>query len=258
MGVTWVAGDLENLHDLCMGTDALIHVAGVVNADAATFDQGNRQGTVNMLAAAGAAGVRRFVHISSLAAREPQLSNYGASKRAAEDAVAQSALDWSIVRPPAIYGPGDTDNLELFRLAKRGIIPLPPSGRLSLIHADDLARLIVTLAEQAPQRALYEADDGEPGGWSHRQYAQMIGEAVGRRPIILSLPRLILDLGATIDGLFRGQKAKLTRDRVSYMAHPDWVIDPALRPPPALWTPAIATTEGLKATADWYRAAGWL
>ena len=257
-GVTWLAGDLDNLGDLCAGADAALHVAGVVNADALTFDRGNRQGTETMLAAAQAAGVRRFVHVSSLSAREPQLSNYGASKRAAEDAVVASSLDWSVVRPPAIYGPGDTDNLELFRFAKRGIMPLPPRGRLSAIHADDLARLILVMAESAPTHTVYEADDGQPEGWSHIDYAKMIGAAVGRNPMTLALPKAALNLGAALDGMFRGRNAKLTRDRVSYMTHPDWVIDPAKRPPPSLWMPAIPTPDGLKATADWYRARGWL
>jgi nucleoside-diphosphate-sugar epimerase len=257
-GVTWVAGDLDNPGDLRTGADAIIHVAGVVNADVATFDKGNRQGTVNMLAAASAAGVKRFVHVSSLSARSPELSNYGASKRAAEDAVVASPLDWSVIRPPAIYGPRDTDNLELFKFAKRGIMPLPPKGRLSAIHADDLARLILGMAERAPARAFYEADDGQAEGWSHKDYAQMIGAAVGRNPMTLALPKAALNLGAALDGMFRGDKAKLTRDRVSYMTHPDWVIDPTKRPPASLWTPQIATPDGLKATADWYRAEGWL
>ncbi len=256
--VSWIAGDLEKPSDLCAGAEAVIHVAGVVNADAATFDKGNRQGTETMLAAAQAAGVGRFVHISSLSAREPQLSNYGASKCAAEDAVVASSLDWSIVRPPAIYGPGDTDNLELFRLAKRGIMPLPPRGRLSAIHAKDLAHLIVAMAETAPAQAFFEADDGQLGGWSHRDYARMIGAAVGRNPLTFALPKAALNLGAALDGMVRGAKAKLTRDRVSYMTHPDWVIDPAMRPPPSFWTPRIATPEGMKSTADWYRAEGWL
>lgn len=257
-GVTWIAGDLETPGDLCSDADSLIHVAGVVNADAATFDKGNRQGTENMLSAVQAAGVKRFVHVSSLSAREPQLSNYGASKRAAEDAVVASPLAWSIVRPPAIYGPGDTDNLELFRFAKRGIMPLPPKGRLSAIHAEDLARLIVAMVEAARPRSFYEADDSHANGWSHKEYAEMIGVAVGRNPLAMALPKAALNLGAALDGMVRGPKAKLTRDRVSYMTHPDWVIDPAKRPPASLWIPHIPTPDGLKATADWYRAKGWL
>ncbi len=257
-GVEWVAGSLDDaasLRLLCDGTDAVIHVAGVVNGDAATFDAGNRVGTVAMLAAAGD---RRFVHVSSLAARAPQLSNYGASKRAAEEAVVAAALDWRIVRPPAIYGPGDTDNLELFRMARWGVVPLPPGGRMSVIHAEDMARLIVALAQSDESRVLYEADDAMPGGWSHADFARTIGAAVGRKVVTIPLPRALVRTGARLDGLLRGARAKLTTDRAAYFCHPDWVIDAANRPPPRLWSPRIATAAGLAATAAWYRAAGWL
>ena len=92
-----------------------------------------------MLAAAEKAGVKRFVHVSSLAAREPKLSVYGATKAGSEALVSRSSIPTAIVRPPAVYGPGDKEMLELFRMAKRGFVLLPPQGRLSLIHADDLA-----------------------------------------------------------------------------------------------------------------------
>ena len=261
-GVTWVEGQLDapgGLIALVSGADAVIHVAGVVNAtDAKAFDTGNRVGTANVVSSASAIGIKRFVHVSSLAARLPRLSLYGASKRAAEDIVTASALDWRVVRPPAIYGPGDTDNLELFRFAKRGILPLPRAGRLSLIHVDDMARLIVALAEHDNGGVLYEADDGRPGGWQHEDYAYAIGDAVGRRPFIPRLPKAVLNLGATIDGAVRGPRAKLTRDRVAYMTHDDWTIEAALRPPAALWTPLVPTRAGLIATANWYRDHGWL
>lgn len=261
-GVAWVAGDLADeavLAQLCTGAEAVVHVAGVVNApDAAGFDAGNRLGTLAVLHAAEAARIDRFVHVSSLAAREPQLSNYGASKRAAEDAVVTSALDWRVVRPPAIYGPGDTDNLELFRFARRGVVPLPPKGRMSVIHATDLARLIVAMVEGGPSHAFYEADDAMPGGWSHADFARAIGSAVGRRPLTVPLPAALIRIGASLDKRLRGPRAKLTADRAAYFVHPDWTIDPARRPPSDLWTPQIATAAGLAATADWYRAAGWL
>ena len=205
-GIEWIAGSLDDttsLATLCDGADAVIHVAGVVNGDAATFDTGNRLGTVQMLAAATG---MRFVHVSSLAAREPQLSNYGASKRAAEDAVVASALDWRIVRPPAIYGPGDTDNLEVFRFAKWGVVPLPPGGRMSVIHADDLARLIVALAESDATRAFYEADDAMPGGWSHADFARAIGSAVGRKVVTIPLPAALVRVGAGSTRHYAGRR----------------------------------------------------
>src|SRR5687767_595612 len=114
--LSWVEGDLADraaLARLVEGADAVIHVAGVLNArDRAGFEDGNVAGTLAMLAAATAAGIRRFVFVSSLAAREPELSMYGGSKARAEALVESSGLDWSIVRPPAVYGPGDRETLE--------------------------------------------------------------------------------------------------------------------------------------------------
>ena len=259
--VTWIEGALDDeaaLSRLCARAQAVVHVAGVVNGDAAAFDAGNRAGTVSVLRAAEGAGAARFVHVSSLAAREPQLSIYGASKRAAEDAVAASTLDWRIVRPPAIYGPGDTENLELFRFARRGVVPLPPGGRMSVIHADDMARLIVALIDGGPTHALYEADDGMPGGWSHKDFGRAIGSAVGRKVLTVPLPVALVRVAAVIDGHLRGSKAKMTPDRAAYFCHPDWTVDPAKRPSPAFWRPQISTAAGLAATAAWYRNAGWL
>jgi nucleoside-diphosphate-sugar epimerase len=261
--VTWVAGDLHDraaLERLVSDADAVIHVAGVITGQtAAAFDKGNVEGTLAMLAAATAGGVHRFVHVSSLAAREPKLSLYGASKARSEELVHRSGLDWAIVRPPAVYGPGDKETLELFRMARMGVMLMPPKGRVSVIHADDLSRLLLALASPAaPSGVLIEPDDGKPGGWTHREFARALGTAVGTRPAILSSPGILLRLAARADQLFRREKAKLTVDRAAYFSHRNWVVEPKRAPSPELWHPRIETTQGLKATAEWYREAGWL
>src|SRR5438874_9908002 len=191
--VLWVSGSLDDrdaLERLVGDADAIVHVAGVISArDAAAFEHGNVTGTLAMLAAATAGGVHRFIHVSSLAAREPKLSLYGASKAKAEALVRSSGLDWAIVRPPAVYGPGDKETLELFRMAKLGLMLMPPKGRVSVIHADDLARLLLALADTAaPSNVLIEADDGKTGGWSHREFARALAAAVGTKPTIVSSP----------------------------------------------------------------------
>jgi uncharacterized protein YbjT (DUF2867 family) len=262
-GVTWIEGALDrpdSLDRLCDGADAVIHVAGVINAsDAAGFEAGNVTGTASMLDAAEKERVRRFVHVSSLAAREPKLSTYGASKAGSEALVGSSPLSCSIVRPPAVYGPGDQETLELFRMAKRGFVLLPPEGRLSLIHVDDLASLLLALADPAaPKGLLIEPDDGRHGGWTHKQFGQALGAALGRQVVTISTPRPILNLCAGIDRLVRRDRAKLTADRVAYFCHPDWMVDPGRGAPEALWRPQIDTTKGLADTVRWYREAGWL
>jgi len=262
-GVEWIAGDLHDrsaLELLIDDVDAAIHAAGVISGhNAATFELGNVGGTLAMLEAATAGGVHRFVHVSSLAAREPKLSLYWASKARAEELIRSSGLDWSIVRPPAVYGPGDKETLELFRMAKLGLMLMPTHGHVSLIHVDDLARLLLALADySAPSGIVIEADDGKPHGWTHRQFAKELGRAVGTRPAIVSAPGVFLKLAARADQLVRGPKAKLTVDRAAYFSHRNWVVHPKLSPSQELWHPQIPTEQGLRETADWYRAQGWL
>jgi len=259
----WIAGDLSSrdaLEQLVGDADAIIHVAGAINApSAAAFEKGNVQGTLAMLAAATAGGVHRFVHVSSLASREPKLSLYGASKSRAEDLVMSSGLDWAIVRPPAVYGPGDKETLELFRMAKLGLMLMPPKGRVSVIHADDLARLLLALAGPiAPANCLIEPDDGKPGGWTHREFARALADAVGTNAAVISSPGILLRLAARADQLLRGEKAKLTVDRAAYFSHRNWVVEPKRAAPSDLWRPEINTIEGLADTAAWYREQGWL
>lgn len=263
-GVTWVSGGLDDraaLARLMRGAEAVIHVAGVVNApDVAEFEAGNVAGTLNVIEAALAAGVPRLIFVSSLSAREPQLSAYGASKARAERLVKASGLDWTIVRPPAIFGPRDREMFELFRAARWGVVPVPKGGRASLIHVDDLVRLLLALlpGSEMVTSCTFEPDDARPLGWSNDDMARAIGRAVGRRPLVLHLSRGMLEWAARADKALRGKKAKLTLDRVGYMTHPDWVAGVSARVPPALWQPAIETREGLRATAQWYRAQGWL
>ena len=263
-GVEWVDGDLadtEALKRLMQGASAVIHIAGVVNApDAAGFDEGNVQGTLRVIEAAHTMGVSRVVHVSSLAAREPQLSLYGASKLRGEKLVRASGLDWTVVRPPAVYGPRDTEMLELFRLARHGVVPLPPNGKLSIIHVADLAQLLLLLVPSGEEvtHQMFEPDDGEPGCWTHVRLAHAIGAALDRRIRPLSLSLRMVGWAARADRMVRGRNAKLTPDRARYMCHPDWTVGEGLMPPPSLWRPRIDTPEGLRATATWYHEAGWL
>ena len=260
--VTWVSGALDTplaLTSLMRGADAVIHVAGVVNApDRAGFAAGNIAGTQAVVDAATVTGVQRFIHVSSLAAREPGLSDYGWSKAGAEHVVEASSLNWMIVRPTAIYGPGDMEMRDMFRMAKFGLALLPPPGRMSVIEVSDLARLLLALVASNHGRLILEADDGAPGGWTHGDFARAIGTAVGRPVLPLALPKAILSLAARADRLLRGPNAKLTADRVGYLSHPDWTVDPAKRPDSTLWQAEIPTLQGLAETASWYRAKGLL
>jgi uncharacterized protein YbjT (DUF2867 family) len=261
--VAWVDGALDRpdtLVKLATGADSIVHVAGAINArDRSGFEAINVAGTAAMIDAARRAGVRRFVHISSLAAREPGLSDYGWSKARSERLVAASGLEWTIIRPPAVYGPGDRETFELFRMARRGLVPLPSKGRFSVIHVEDLARLVLaTLDDPDSWSETWEPDDGREGGWQHRHFARTLGRLYGRRALTPAIPRPVLRIAARLDRLVRRDGARLTRDRVGYLCHPDWVATAERRPPARLWQPRVKTPTGLKQTADWYREQGWL
>lgn len=263
-GIQWISGSLADesaLAELVRGAEAVIHVAGLTNTpDPAEFETANVAGTKALLDAAWAAGVRRFVFVSSLSAREARLSAYGASKATAEELVAASGFDWTIVRPPAVYGPRDRDMFELFRSARYCFVPLPPRGHTSIIHVDDLAELLLALIPGGAgvTGAIIEPDDGKAGGYEHGELARLIGAAVGRRVFAPYLPKSVLHFAARCDRLLRGPAAKLTADRVGYMTHPDWVCRLDRTPPAHVWTARIPGSEGLAATARWYREQGWL
>ena len=261
-GIAWVDGALDrpdSLAKLAADADVVIHIAGLILGDRKAFDKVNVGGTAAMIDAARKAGVRRFIHISSLAAREPDLSSYGWSKAKSERLVAASGLEWTIIRPPAVYGPGDRETLELFKMARRGFVALPPTGRFSLLHVEDLCRLILAVVDEPDTVAeTYEPDDGVENGWDHRHFARSLGRVFGKRVMTLSMPRAALKAASRVDRMFRRDRAKLTADRVGYFCHPDWVVRAGHRPPAGLWAPRVRTQAGLKQTADWYRAEGWL
>jgi uncharacterized protein YbjT (DUF2867 family) len=182
--VAWVAGSLDDtaaLDTLVMGADVVLHIAGVVNApNRAGFEAGNGTGTANVIAAMQRAGLKRLIHVSSFAARNPDLSDYCWSKALAEEKVKASGLDWTMVRPPAVYGPRDTEFIEVMKVARYGLMPVPPTGRASLIHVRDLARVLVSLCGEpgdAYVGATWEVDDGAPNGLSHIELAAAFGRA---------------------------------------------------------------------------------
>lgn len=266
MGVAWIAGDLGDanaLARLVSGADVVIHIAGVVNtADDREFESGNVAGTAAIRRAAGALP---FVHVSSLAAREPMLSIYGDSKRRAEDAARDSAGPVTLVRPPGVYGPGDRDLLLLFRALRSGFAPVPRGTRASMIFAPDLAAALVLLAEDLAADAhsaggIYEIDDGA-GGYAQADIARAAAAAMGRKVRVIHIPGATLRLGATINtamARLSGTIPRLSRDRARYLVHPDWTADVRPLLELDLWRPQTGLVDGMAHTVAWYRAQGWL
>ncbi|MGH6887148.1 MAG: NAD-dependent epimerase/dehydratase family protein, partial [Geminicoccales bacterium] len=178
--------DYESLERLMDGAEVVVHAAGAVRVRSRRdFDAINRRGTANLVAALVLSGrLRRLILVSSLAAREPALSAYAASKRMAEQEVESrrsQLLDFCILRPPAVYGPGDRATLPIFRQLARGLllVPAPSDARFSLLFVEDMAELVERLV-QAPRwgGVTLEPDDGRPGGYAWRDLAAIAGRAL--------------------------------------------------------------------------------
>ncbi len=265
-----VEGDLDNrtaLTALCAGAAAMVHCAGLISArDRAEFDAVNVTGTRRVVETCVAEGVGKLVLVSSLAAREPALSDYGASKRAGETVVRETgdALTWSIIRPPAVYGPGDRGTLPLIQQLTRRLAVIPGSGssRISLIHAEDLAEAIVSmLGPDAPLKDIHEVHDGAIGGYSWKELALAAGKVNGRRVDCLFIPQSILSLlaGAVVLGArITGRVPWLTPGKVRELYHHDWVCKVKLIDEVTEWTPKIQFESGFAGTVNWYREHGWL
>lgn len=262
-----VLGDLDDrdsLLRLVQGCDAIVHSAGLVRAlTPLDFFHVNEGGTVQLLEAAAKAAPRaRFVHISSLAAREPQISPYAASKRAAEDKLSAlaSSRDWVALRPAAVYGPGDLELLPLFKAAKFGILAYPasPGARVSTIHVGDLATATVAVlgASAWPQRII-ELDDEHPGGHDWPEIAQILGRCFRRQPVTYRLPRpLMAAIARTVSLVSTVARSPqvLSRDKVAELYHADWVAAGPRMSQLVSWRPRFDLAAGFADTLRWYRA----
>ena len=264
-GVTVVPGsldDADSLAELLAGADALIHAGGVVAARRPEdFHRINADGARRLFqASAGRAGLRLLL-ISSLAARRPDISPYAASKRAAEDAVAGGAAAWDILRPPAVYGPGDLRLLPLLRMLawRLALLPAGPSARVSLIHVDDLARAAAdwALCGRTTQ-ATYEIDDG--GGHAWRDVLERGAHILGKKPVFIRPPAWILRAAGRLgdlSGRWSAEPPFLTSGKIAELLQPDWVAGGNVAFSALTnWKPDISLAGGLAATLDWYKQEG--
>ncbi|GBD43537.1 3 beta-hydroxysteroid dehydrogenase/Delta 5--_4-isomerase [bacterium HR40] len=269
-GAEPIVGDLDDhevLVRLTRGADVVVHAAGLVRARSPeAFDRVNRSGTERLLTAAAQAGVRRILLVSSLAARAPQVSAYAASKAAAEAALLarSGAFEAAIVRPPAVYGPGDKATLEIFRGLARGhlVVPGVRSARFSLIYVEDLAELLAGLALAPEHRTLLlEPDDGRKEGYGWEDIAAIAARALGHPVRLRLVPRPLASAAAGIAEIcwrLFGLESPLARDKLGELYHCDWVCRERAGPASLAWRPAVGFAEGVRRTLDWYRAAGWV
>ncbi|MFV8817809.1 NAD-dependent epimerase/dehydratase family protein [Haliea sp. E17] len=256
LGIDTVRGDLHDppaLDALLAGSAGVVHAAATVRgASWADFETANVAGTARLLAAVQKLETSpRLLFLSSLAAREPQLSWYARSKSEAEALLGEAGdVDWLVLRPPAVYGPGDREMLPLLKLMARGLAPVPGSldARFSLIHAQDLVRAVADgLAADVAGQVL-TLDDGHAGGYSWPELARIVEQLTGRPVRLLQVPEKLLDLVAGINvrtARLSGRLPMLSPGKLRELRYPDWVVDNAGIGCALGWRPAIGLAEGL-------------
>jgi nucleoside-diphosphate-sugar epimerase len=271
IGAETVHGTLEDAASACAladSADVVVHCAGAIRApNQETFVQINRDGTLR-IAQAIIAQPRppRLLLMSSLAARAPELSAYAASKRMAEDAVRQvlgGQADFCIVRPPAVYGPGDRATLPIFRQIQRGLLLVPTGDtRFSLLYVEDVAEIVAHLLEAPSWNGeVIEPDDGR-GGYCWTDLARIAGDHLHRRVRTVPLPWLALWLPAAIAELMGAvlkRAPMITLGKLRELYHADWVCQATsgtllLAGLP----PRVAFDNGFAATLAWYKERQWL
>jgi nucleoside-diphosphate-sugar epimerase len=257
--VQWLAGDLgdtDSLRTLVDGVDAIIYCAGTVRGSALEhFNEANVAGVTRLAEVATELKVPRFLLISSLAAREPSLSDYAMSKKMGEDALLkyQDNLSCDILRPPAVYGPGDREMRPLLQLVNRGLVPVigAKEGRFSLLYVDDLADAVSCLlkSESAHKSRCFELHDGHPDGYTWQQIAAIAGHLKGKTPYRLTIPRSLLQMIALSNlclSRLLGYSPMLTPGKVREIFHPNWVCDNTTITREVVWQPRVQFNDGMQ------------
>jgi nucleoside-diphosphate-sugar epimerase len=274
-----VAGHLDDedaLRELTARTDVVFHVAGLTAGSGRELQRVNVAGSERVGRAAHRAAAARIVYVSSLSASGPSrpgqpldkadrtapVSAYGQSKADGERAIMESGVPFTIVRPPAVYGPFDRELLRVFRWALKGSVPMIGDGGqpLSLIYAADLGEALVAAAER-PATLNRRYHVAHPDVILQRDLVKAIGAALGRRVNLIPLPAAVARIALELSGWasrLTGQRTLLSGDKAGELLAPAWTCVSREFERDARWSAATGTTAGLAATAAWYRESGWL
>lgn len=245
----------DNDADFVSGADVVLHMAGLIKARNRTvFNAVNVNATAKLAVAAQDASVPRFVLLSSITAKAPELSNYAASKKMGESAAQDHFFGaLSVVRAPAVFGPGDEATKPIIAAIDKGYLPAPGGRgwrrrRLSLVAVQDLAHDLITRAAAGD----YDGQTVSPataGSVTWPDFAAIASEAVGKPIKVLPLPLSLLYSVAGITSLLSLSfgMGHLTLGKLREFLYEDWSSDDVIQSD-------ISMAERLAETLAAYRA----
>ena len=272
--------DAAGLERLVRDTDAVVHLAGLTRSwTPRELYRVNRGGTAALCTALARVhpGVGQLILVSSQAAAGPScrrrprreedppapVTAYGRSKLAAERIRHRyPELPITVIRPPAVYGPGDRDIFAYFRLVRAGVRPeLVPAGRLSMVYVGNLVDALLFALERPPragQRVYHVADRGVV---TMSTVAQWIAAAYGRPTWRVPVPQAALTLAGlplAAAGRLLRRDLLLSRDKLREIAQPLWILATRRIQAELGYEPRVSTRDGVQRTAQWYLDHGWL
>ena len=278
LDLKFITGDCTNLESLLRvvgGFDYVFHLAGLTKSCSEDeYFCVNAQGTENLMKAVSEKNpkIKRFIYLSSLAATGPSksgaplkedtspapVSSYGRSKLEGEKAVLKykNLVPFTILRPPAVYGPRDKDLLVFFKIIKKGIFPDWGKCYYSMLYVDDLIRGIILTAEskKAEDKVYFLSEDRI---YSGVDIAKEISDALGVKIIRVRLPKLFMPFLAFL-GERINKRGIINRDKLREISHSHWICDAGKVREEIGYITKIGLKEGIKWTADWYRIHQWL
>jgi len=283
--------DQNSLKKAVEGVDYVYHVAGVTKSKTEMgYINGNVRATENLLKATYEAnpGIKRFLHVSSLAAVGPAKSAdkpvdeettakpvtmYGSSKNISEQACQRfiyvptakvtTKLPVTIVRPPAVYGPRDKDILEFFNTVNKGIMPIVGSGKklISLIHVKDLVDGIIAAAESEESKGQTYFISSEKF-YSWQEIGELSKKALGKSSVFkLKIPHFVVSIVAALSEMSSRNSSTpppLNKEKVKDIVQDYWICSAEKAKKELGFKEKIDIESGIKETVDWYKEKGWL
>lgn len=265
-GVEWIEGDFDNtaaLKKLLEGCSSVFHLAGAVKAkNFSEFSEVNARSVKILLDIIDHINFRpHFILLSSLAAREPHLSDYARSKRDGENHLTSHSgeFPWTIIRPPGIYGPGDMETRKIFQAVSYGFAPIPGSraNRASWIYVHDLVEgLCELMSNENTYEKILDMDDGKDQGYSIEELYDIAADVMGRTIVKIILPKFVLNIIAHLNLVLSkvfGYKPMLSPKKVNELYYPDWICHGQHAMTCSNWRPEKQLKQGLKETFKWYK-----
>jgi nucleoside-diphosphate-sugar epimerase len=257
------------------GFDYVFHSAGLTEAtNLKELYLVNEKGVENLVQAVvrNNPGLKRFIYVSSLAAAGPSsegrplkeddeprpISEYGKSKLGGERHVLaqKGKMPFTIIRPPAVYGPRDSQFLIVYKMLRFGIMPYWGKAYYSFINVQDLVNgIILSAFKDEGGGEIFFMSDGAI--YSSDDIIDSFAEAVGRSPVKVPAPRFLLPLLGAITERIKGCSI-INADKVRELRQTHWTCDTGKAVEKLGFSPQIMLREGAKWTAEWYKIHKWL